>query len=823
MQDHIIWEFSDDAYLRCIIRNTQKHNQQNLHCLRVYFVLSGTLSIRIGLRNHKYGPDEITMINAHEPFCVTQGGAVVAIFDIELSFVEAEIPNLWFSRNPTVESDPDPLYVLKSLFARFVKFNVDIKESKTFLNRSMYYAIVHHLLTFFRVDKPRQQSSEKTRAASMEGIATYVEQNYQQPLSLNELAARFYLSPPHLSKLFKQFYGITFSDYLTQIRLQNCLQELTAKGKSIEFLAEQYGFPNSRSFIAHFKRRYGVTPGQYRKQHLEQLTNSKAEGIGDSNASHAQELELFAKYLTAEVDPGQNAEEGLIRLDEIPPCDITQSGVPLAHHFRNMISVSSASDILSVRCQDMLKTIQREVGFRFIRFHGILDDAMMVYNEDEYGRPEYNFTFIDLILDFLLSIGLRPFVELSYMPRKLARSDAHRNRFLGSYISLPKEIERWNDLVASFVRHVNSRYGREEVASWPFSLWDLPDSGETRFGLGSVEAYFSFYQNTYFSVMRQNKAVKFCGPSCLTETAENGSFLPEFLRLCQENGCLPDMLQYRFYAVYTAPSGKETRHLMYRYSQNALKESIAKVKHNMRDWPGGIGMLHITEWNATISQRELLSDTAFQAAYIVKNVLENYDSIASLCYWSLADYVSDGFAPKNLFHGGQGLFTCNGIKKAAYHAFRLLSRLGDTKLSAGDGYFITRGHGGWQILLYNYQHYSELYANGELFDMTFTNRYTPFPNANRKKFSVLLDGFTDHVYLQTETTLNPQYGSSYDKWIELGAIPLSNQGDFEYLQSVSVPLLQKKMIEIKEGKLELSFTLEPHEIRLIELSEYMGL
>lgn len=817
MANQVIWEYKDDAFMRCVIGNAQKQEQQSLHCLRLYYVLSGTFSIRIGLRNHEYGADEITMVNPHEPFSITQGGAVIAAFDLELSSIEVETSSLWFSRNPTVESEPDPLYVLKSLLARFVKFNVDIKEDKTLLNRSMYYAVVHHLLTFFRVDRPRLQSSTNSRADLMENIARYIDQNYRQQLSLNEVAARFYLSPPHLSKLFKQFYGKTFSDYLMDIRLQNCLQDLVSKEKTVEELSEQYGFPNSRSFIAHFKKQYGMTPGHYRKQYLEQLASPAQSGAEYSDIYRGQELEPFAKYLETNVMPGQNTDEGLIKLEEIPPCDVNKNGMPLVHSFRNLISINCARDILLAENQEMLKAIQKEVGFKYIRFHGILDDSLMVYSENDRGEPELNFSFVDTILDFLLSVGLLPFIELSYMPKKLARPDARKAYYNHSTVSLPADYGKWSQLVSGFVRHLNTRYGHREVAAWPFSLWNLPDSGEMLLGLGGAEDYYRFYEVTYRTVKQHNPDIQFCGPSCLTETAESGSFLPEFLRLCQEHHCLPDMLQYHFYPIYIETLGQDKQRLAYRYSPNALQESIAKVQRNMKSWPGGISALHITEWNATISHRELLSDTAFQAAYIVKNVLENYDSTASLCYWTLADTISEGRMAKDLFHGGLGLFTYNGIKKASYQAFRLLSKLGDTKLSSGDGYFITRSSTGWQIILYNYQHYSELYANGQTFDMTFTNRYTPFPNETRKKFSILLNGFADEAYLQTETVLNPQHGSSFDKWIESGALPLNSKDDLEYLQSVSLPLIQKKITHAENRKMELSFTLEPHEVRMIEI------
>lgn len=818
MAERIVWKYKNDAYIRCVVHSTQKQLQQNLHCLRLYYVLSGTLHIRIGLRNYEYTADEITIVNAHEPFSIMQEGAVVASFDLELSSIEAEIPELWFSRNPTVESEPDPLYVLKSLLARFVKFNVDIKEDTALLNRSMYYAIAHHLLTFFRVNKPKLQSSNNTKAELMDSIARYIDRNYTQPLSLNQLAEQFYLSPPYLSKMFKQLYGTTFSSYLMDIRLQNCLQALTSKEKSIEEISEQYGFPNSRSFISHFKNKYGITPGHYRKQHFEQLAQPTQGESDYTDIARGQELEPFAKYLESNVMPGQNTDEGLIKLEEIPPCNVNTSGTPLRHTFRRLISAGSAADILLAENQKMLQTIQREVGFQYIRFHGLLDDALMVYGEDENGQPLLNFSYVDTIFDFLLSIGLRPFIELSYMPKKLARSEARTAYYNRSVISLPSSSGKWCHLVTELVRHFNSRYGQKEVASWPFSLWNLPDSGSSLLGLGNVEEYFHFYEATYRAAKQQNADISFSAPSCLTETAEEGTYLREFLTLCEKNNCMPDLLQYHFYPIYIESMDNARQRLTYRYSPNALKESIETVYGNMQDWSGYPLPLYVSEWSSTISPRELLSDTAFQAVYIVKNVLENYDSTESLGYWTLADTISSGKMAAELFHGGVGLFTYNGIKKASYQAFRLLAKLGEEKLSSGEGYFITRSSNGWQILLYNYQHYSELYARGELFDMTFTSRYTPFPNAVREKFSLVLEGFEGSAYLLTETVLGQKYGSSFDKWLELGALPLKDREELEYLQASSLPLIKKRHATPKDAKLEISFTLEPHEVRLIEIT-----
>lgn len=816
MATRIIWKHTDDAFMQCFIRNAEPMEQQSLHCIRLYFVLSGTLHIRIGSRSYRYGPDEITLINAHEVSRVSQSDAVAAVFDLDSSALEEDIPNLWFSREPIPETNLDPFLILKSLLARYVKFNIDSDLDNSLLNRSMYYAVIHHLLTFFRINRPKQQAAANSKALQMEQVARYIDQNYRQTLSLNDLAGRFYLSPPYLSRLFKQFYGTTFSDYLMNIRLQNCLTELTGKSTSIETLSARYGFPNSRSFISHFKKKFGATPGQYRKQHLAQLAAINQTAVNYSDIARGQELEVFAKYLADDISPAHVPSDTLIKLTEIPPCSGAADGTTLTHNFRNMLSISAASDILIAENQDMIRIIQQEVGFRYIHFHGLFDDAMRVYGENENGAPELNFSRIDAAIDFLLSVGLLPFVELSYMPGALALPNARQAYYNQSVISLPANMEKWIYLVRSFVCHLSGRYGRREVSRWPFALWNLPDSGEL-LGLGSAEDYFGFYHATWKAVKGCVPEIRFCSPSCMAETAESGEFIPAFLDLCQQHNCLPDLFQYHFYPIQIEAYAEGSARLTYRLSPSALKESLDQVSSRLASLPGNFRTLHVTEWNASVSHRELLSDTAFQSAYIVKNILENYDRFGSLCYWALTDPASDGHIARELFHGGLGLFTCNGIKKASYHALCLLSRLGSEKLAAGDGYFITRSGEGWQIILYNYQHYSELYAKGEVFDMTFTNRYTPFPNASRQKFTLSLEDLPDKEYLLTETILNQEHGSSFDQWVASGALQPMDREDTEYLRSVSCPRRRKERVHTKARKLELSFTLAPHEVRLVEI------
>lgn len=820
MQSPVIWQFADEGYIRCSVGRVERQEQQRLAAVRVYFILSGQMTLRTVTRVGTLAPDSLAIVNKGEFFSIPDSDALAAVFDLDITPLERKHPDLWFDFNPSSAEDASSVVVLKEFLARFIKFNLDLMQDKTYLNRSLYYAIMHHLISFFLVSKPAQDAHAPGLLQRVEQIAAYIDRHYHEPLYLSELAERFYLSVPYMSKMFKRYFGMNFSEYLQSIRLQSSLFELQRDEYTVEEISGLCGFPNARSYISGFRKRYGVTPGEYRRRRAAE--QSEPEPAADPAAlPRSHQLEILARYLENDeviVSPGASSPA---RLTELPPCDMSGEAEPFPHTWQLLASIGSAADILAAENQTMLRELQREIGFRYILFHGLLDDDMMVYGENAAGEPEINFGYVDMAFDFLLSIGLAPFVELSYMPRMLARQDARFVNAGRGCISLPKDMERWELLTEHLVRHLDLRYGPRTVASWPFTLWNLPDSGEAVYGLGSAEAYFDFYLHTYRAVRRCNPAIRFCGPSCLTETAETGSFPGDFLRLCREHDCMPELLRYHFYpmrAKLTETGGARTApHLSYRTSPDALRESIDLVTRRAEGWLGKAPRLIVSEWNASVSHRELLSDTAFQAAYIAKNALENAGHAEALCYWTLSDSISEVNLTDKLYHGGLGLFTFNGIKKASYQAFRILARLGEKKIASGDGWCVTESDKGYQILLYNYQHYSRLYADGELFDMTFLNRYTPFVSPTRRKFSMPLTGLSPGRYILTETVISTASGSSFDKWVELGALPLTGNDDRIYLQAMSLPRVQKRITQSSDGKLDLAPTLEPHEVRLIEL------
>src|SRR5271165_2900272 len=158
------------------------------------------------------------------------------------------------------------------------------------------------------------------------------------------------------------------------------------------------------------------------------------------------------------------------RANDNPPPRVIQADYnivrgPLSKVFKKSISAGRANEGLRADWQQQLAMVQQEIGFEYIRMHGLLHDDMGVYREDAQGNPIYNWQYIDLLYDYLLSVGLRPFVELAFMPADLASGKQTVFWWKGN-VTPPKSYEKWSALVRNLVTHFQERYGHDEVKKW---------------------------------------------------------------------------------------------------------------------------------------------------------------------------------------------------------------------------------------------------------------------------------------------------------------------------------------------------------------------
>jgi xylan 1,4-beta-xylosidase len=343
--------------------------------------------------------------------------------------------------------------------------------------------------------------------------------------------------------------------------------------------------------------------------------------------------------------------------------DLSGRSTAFAHFWEHTVGSGHATLALRADWQAQLKRAHRELGFKHVRFHGILCDDMGTLVA-EGSELFYSFFNSDRIFDFLLSIGMRPFVELSFMPSALASSGQSQFHY-NANVSPPRDPAQWAVLIRKLVSHWVERYGLDEVRQWLFEVWNEPNL--TAFGTGKQEDYFSLYRYTVEAIKGVDEKLKVGGPA----TADN-AWVEDFLHFCRTNALPADFVTTHHYPTddFGKP-GDDTETQLAASKRSALRDEARRVREQAGDLP-----LYYTEWCTSSNPRDAMHDDPYAAAFIVKTVMEAAGLVQGYSYWTFSDIFEENYFPSVPFQGGFGLMNIHGIPKPAYRAFQLLHSLG---------------------------------------------------------------------------------------------------------------------------------------------------
>ena len=348
-------------------------------------------------------------------------------------------------------------------------------------------------------------------------------------------------------------------------------------------------------------------------------------------------------------------------------CDLAQRPIPFEHVWEHTVGSDHAPMALRADWQAQLGQCRRELGFRHVRFHGLLSDDMgtlICHNEE----PLYSFFNVDQIIDFLLSIGMRPFVELSFMPTALASGSKTVFHYRGN-VTPPKDYKQWSTLIHRLVGHWVERYGIREVAEWFFEVWNEPNLNA--FWTGTQRDYFRLYRVTADAIKRVNPSLKVGGPA----TARDG-WIEEFLEFCESSEVPVDFVSTHHYPTDAlGHEDDDTETQLANSQRGALREWAQDTRRRAGKLP-----VYYTEWNSSSNPRDPRHDEPYAAAFVAKTALEATDLVQGYSFWTFSDIFEENYFPSVPFHGGFGLLNLQGIAKPTYRAFELLHKLGTERL-----------------------------------------------------------------------------------------------------------------------------------------------
>ncbi len=818
------------------------------------FILRGSATVQVLGETSHLQEGDLLLVNSnqiHELSSQDSSLALIVHLDLhkfDLSLTEAD--QLYFLCNSSKDEDKGRYDDLRSLIALIVERNAAQPQDAAALydNKSFAYSMLKELTQKFQTSRTDFAGGQDKYLERMNEIVRYIDEHYREDLSLVQLANAVHLSSPYLSSLFSRYLDTTFSDYYNSVRLSHAVSDLTSTDDPIDTVALNNGYANAQSFGRAFKSKYQTLPSVYRKAHRkadhsgvgkDKRTNYLSERLGPGGF----DLSSISRYLPHrdQISSPRREREAL----DIS-CDWGYVVGRFDDRYRKLVGIGSAKEILYREIQNQLEDMQRQIGFEYIKFHGLLSDDMMVVTRTDTGDLAFNFRTIDMVFDYLFSIGLKPMLQLSFMPIELAQ-DRQKIIFNNKYnTSQPARLEDWLDLVRAFFRHIIGRYGLRTVETLPVLLWNNADSSTEMFGMQDDLAFFQLYCETFQAVKAFSPNIQVGAPPMTFMHQESIEWARRFFRWELGHGVTPDFFCAQYYGVVWQPGqikidlhswqpdhlvphtpGGSQLPLMAGIPLSHDPDHLESFHEFLTQFQAELGLEHlplwITEWNLSVSHSNLISDTLFAGCYVIKNVLEHSDGLACLGYWAVSDFIEEQPLSDDIFHGGLGLLTVNGIRKPQFLAYQSLRQLCPEVLARGKGYIVTRSQDRISILLYNYEHFSDIFANNKSLNVNKTTRYTPFSEQRRQPFSLRLSGLPLRpVSEAVEFIIDREHGSAFDYWVKMGApdggrIPALDQYRLEHLKASAHPLARSIEPRISQGVLEYDAVLEPLEFRLIQI------
>jgi xylan 1,4-beta-xylosidase len=369
---------------------------------------------------------------------------------------------------------------------------------------------------------------------------------------------------------------------------------------------------------------------------------------------------------------------------------------PFPHFWEQMFGSGRAVLTLRDSYRHGLREVKQVTDFKYVRFHAIFHDEVGLYDEDSQGRPVYNFSYVDQIYDGLLVGGVRPFVELSFMPRKMATQNILHSFWYKPNISPPKDWAAWDDLVSVFAKHLIERYGIDEVAQWYFEVWNEPNldfwAGEPK-----QASYWELYDHTARAIKGVNPRLRVGGPA----TAQ-AAWVDAFIKHCAESHVPVDFVSTHLYANDPPENVFGTEENVPR--DKMVCRAVNQVHNQIRASSMPTLPLIWSEFNASYKNETKVTDAIYMGPWLADTVRQCDGLVSMMSYWTFSDVFEEQGVVKMPFYGGYGLIAANGTPKPAYNAFKLLHKLGDQRiaLDSDSALFTRRSDGTLVLVVWNY-------------------------------------------------------------------------------------------------------------------------
>jgi xylan 1,4-beta-xylosidase len=481
------------------------------------------------------------------------------------------------------------------------------------------------------------------------------------------------------------------------------------------------------------------------------------------------------------------------------------------HFFDLSVGSDYPGTLIRDDSQAQLKLVADELGFRYIRFHAIFHDVLGTVRI-ETGRTIYDWAKIDQLYDDLLARHIRPFVELGFTPKALATSQ--NSIFYWNGNTSHPDPAGWHDLVDAFIRHIEERYGKDEVRTWYFEVWNEPNLSGFWEG-GDQKAYFELYDLTARSIKYIDPALRVGGPA-----TAGAAWVPEFLAHVKQSGAGVDFVTTHTYGVdggFLDQEGKSDTKLS--PSPDAIVGDVRRVRDQISASPFPDLPLYFSEWSTSYTPRDSVHDSYISAPYILNKLKACQGIVQGMSYWTYSDLFEEPGPPTAPFQGGFGLINPEGIRKPVFFAYKYLHSLQGNSIATSDPQALLATKGGdFSAVIWDFEP-----PNQKVSNRSFYTKVIPAHQA--KPVQLQLNHLVPNSSYHLEVHRTGYHkNDAYTAYIEMGSPKELTKAEVSKLNDLTQDFAEtdQAVESTSDGTIEVSVPMKSNDIVLIMLERGQG-
>ena len=754
-------------WCKITLGNVSGISRQMNNGITFLLVLKGSIELENNGQCYSLGKNDVVVLNHGDLFSISGKRENGLLFiNISRDYFIQHLPGYLSgsfqcnSRDSASESEQlfDPI---KKNIARLAFLYYKRESRYELLFQSVLFETLHMLAKDFFNDNDYSKNQDNSDQR-LRSVLAFIHQNYKNRISLEETAAREFMSVQYLSRLFKEHLGSTFMEYLNSLRITNAEQDILYSTNTLSRIAHDNGFASAKALNAKFIKKYNCSPTEYRKANSLHESLNPIDNMQLMEDNNNDSMSALVKFIqTHNLETPDN-------VDSNHTINLSDSAFSPLPDFQNIVDIGDITRILRADVRKQLEEAQKQqLNLSAVSFGGFFRIIQAMESDPMYFRL-YD---ISEIFETFQSLRLTPIIRLE---------TADMDVFENIEVSL-KSLQK-------LLNMLGRRYHCDFFKQWRFEV------------LANTET-----SDRYEKIYRIIKSVD----PFLQVGLRIDPFLKQECGKLNEltNNAPPDFFGFTFDPnEETPPNDPIAFALFFKEYHLHVVESIRQYTEAARR---SSAPLYMMQWNTLNGKTRVEAGEFHRTALLMDVLLSLMGKIAGAAV--RLNLLSDNNEQISLATHALSLYVHKDIRRPMFLVFKSLASLNSQIVWQNEsGFLTTDSEDRYSLLLYN---------------ACYINPFNALDNirnqGNILDCSVLLQGLSPGRYRIKKYLLDKDSGSLYNSWLNFDfSIPPEDEDIAEYYKSFCMPSLDFYESSAYDGALQIHQKLTMNALSLFIIKRF---